>query len=235
MHIGILVTNTDSSEFAKRRPSDGEKFKTLLQPLRPDWDITALQVKDGEFPKSVHDFDGYVIGGSPASANGGEAWINTLMSFIRELDAEAIPTIGVCFGHQVIARALGGRIDKNPGGWGFGVSPTAFIKHEAWMFPPKEKLNLYAAHSEQVLELPRHAEMVGGSTFCPFGSYKIGNHIFTTEYHPEMTPEFFVDLTHELEKYIGMPVAQEARKQCEVPSDGNIFAQWMVQFFEMPR
>ena len=75
MHIGILVTNTDRSDFAKARASDGAKFTTLLQPLRPDWQFTPVQVVDEMFPKSPSEFDGYVIGGSPASVNGQEPWI----------------------------------------------------------------------------------------------------------------------------------------------------------------
>ena len=235
MHIGILVTNTDDSDFAKTRPADGEKFWALLQPLRPDWKFTAVQVKNGEFPETIHDFDGYVITGSPASANGSEAWIEKLMQFIRDLNAASIPTIGICFGHQIIARALGGRLAKNPGGWGFGISPTTFTAHEKWMTPAQGTMNLYAAHSEQVVELPKSAVALGGSSFCPIGSYKIGDHIFTTEYHPEMTPEFVNDLSYAFENYVGSEIATRAREQFKHPADGKIFAQWMVQFLEMRR
>lgn len=235
MNIGILVTNTDKSAFANARPKDGEKFRALLQPLRLSWQFTAVQVKDGEFPNHVDDFDGYVITGSPASANGNEAWIEKLMSFIRELHTKNIPTIGVCFGHQVIARALGGRVGRNPGGWGFGVMPTSYSVHENWMEPAQPLLNLYAAHNEQVLELPKGAEVLGGSDFCPIGSYKIGNAFFTTEYHPEMTTDFFTDLSREIESYIGPTAAEKARAQSTSPTDGKLFAKWMVQFLEMPR
>jgi GMP synthase-like glutamine amidotransferase len=235
MNIGILVTNTDVSEFAKQRPLDGEKFISLLQPLRPDWKFTAVQVKDGVFPRSAADFDGYVITGSPASANGPEAWVARLMDFIREIDAAKIPTVGVCFGHQLIARALGGTVSKNPNGWGFGIADTHFTQAEKWMAPKFETLSLYAAHNEQVTKLPVGAVVLGGSDFCPVGSYKIGNHIFTTEYHPEMTPEFVMDLSYAFEKYIGRDIAEKARVQFKSPAQGRIFAEWMIKFLEASR
>ncbi len=235
MKIGILVTNTDESAFAQARPKDGEKFRALLQPLRPDWTFTAFSVKDGIFPVNVDAFDGYVITGSPASANAAEAWIEQFMVFICALDDKRIPTIGICFGHQIIARALGGQVGKNPGGWGFGVAQTTYDEAEAWMLSAKKTISLYAAHVEQVLKVPASARVIGGSEFCPIGSYNIGQHIFTTEYHPEITKEFVTDLSFEFENYVGSGIAVRAREQFKSRTDGGLFALWMINFFELPR
>lgn len=236
MHIGILVTNTDESAFAQRHPKDGEKFRALLQPLRPDWIFTTILVKDGVFPHYLDAFDGFVITGSPASATGNDPWILKLMDTIRDIDQRKIPTVGICFGHQAIGRALGGELGKNPGGWGFGISPTYFEKHEAWMEPKAETLNLYSAHSEQVLRAPDRAVVLGGDDFCAVGSFRIGEHIFTTEYHPEMTPEFISALADEITPYVGEDIAHKAKRQIATQkADGKIFARWMVNFFEMKR
>jgi GMP synthase-like glutamine amidotransferase len=236
MHIGILVTNTDESDFAQAWPKDGEKFRRLLQPLRPDWTFEAVQVKDGDFPDRLDRFDGFVITGSPASAAGDDPWILKLMDMIRDIDQQKMPTVGICFGHQVIGRALGGEVGKNPGGWGFGISPTRFSTIEKWMEPKVETLNLYAAHSEQLRRPPIGAVILGGDEFCAVGSYRIGDHIFTTEYHPEMTPEFMTALADEIAPYVGADVAAKAKQQvASKQADGNVFAQWMVNFFEMKR
>lgn len=236
MHIGILVANTDESDFAKRHPKDGEKFRALLQPLRPDWTFEAVSVKDGEFPDRLERFDGFVISGSPASAAGDEPWVLKLLATIREIEARKIPTVGVCFGHQAIGRALGGEVGKNPGGWGFGISPTHFNVSERWMVPERGTLQLYSAHSEQLLRAPKGAVILGGDAACAIGSYRIGEHIFTTEYHPEMTPDFVAELVDEFAGYVGEKAADAARKQLATESaDGKTFAQWMVNFFEMKR
>ena len=235
MHIGILITNTDESAFAKRHPRDPEKFRALLQPLRPDWTFTPVLVKDGVFPAGVHDFEGYVIGGSPASVHDGEAWIERLLAFIREIDAARVPAVGACFGHQAIAMALGGEVGKNPGGWGFGLAQTEFPMSERWMVPERRTLELYAAHNEQVTRLPARGIVLGGSLFCPVGSYKIDDHIFTTQYHPEMTPGFIAALVEELADYVGPAVAGRACEQIKNPAEGSVFAEWALRFLEMPR
>lgn len=236
MHIGILVANTDESDFAQNWPKDGEKFRSLLQPLRPEWTFEAVLVKDGVFPESLERFDGFVITGSPASAAGDEPWILKLMDVVRDIDRKKIPTVGVCFGHQVIGRALGGEVGKNPGGWGFGISPTHFSTDESWMVPKVKTLNLYSAHAEQLLRPPVGAVILGGDDFCAVGSYRLGDHIFTTEYHPEMTPEFITALADEIAPYVGNEKATIAKKQISnTAADGKIFAQWMVNFLEMKR
>ena len=95
MHIGLLVTNTDDSDFAARHPRDAEKFATLLAGVRPGWDVSAFDLPKGEFPDGIQGFDGFVIGGSPASVRDDTAWIARLMDLIRTLaDALGVePTI----------------------------------------------------------------------------------------------------------------------------------------------
>jgi GMP synthase-like glutamine amidotransferase len=233
--IGILVTNTDTSDFAKSQPRDGEKFSAMMRSVRPSWSYPVYDCTQGEFPKSIDDCDGYIIGGSPASVNDDDAWIAQLMDLIRALHRAEKPVVGCCFGHQAIAKALGGDVGKNPGGWGFGVAPTGFTSAEDWMQPLASNVRLFAAHSEQVTRVPDAARVIGGDDFCPAASLLVGQHFLTTEYHPEMSKGFFVGLTHAFEKYIGHDVATHARQQAETPVDSVLFASWMAKFLEMPR
>jgi GMP synthase-like glutamine amidotransferase len=233
--IGILVTNTDHSEFAKRHDADGVKFTKLMKAVRPEWIYKVYNCTAGEFPKSVNECDGYIMGGSPASVNDDEPWIDSLMELIRKFDAAETPMVGCCFGHQAIAKALGGTVAKNPKGWGFGVARTHIAEDESWMSPAQSTLKLFAAHNEQVTKLPDKAVVVGGDDFCPAGAFKVGEHFMTTQYHPEMTKAFFVGLTHAFENYIGTDVAVRAREQAETETDSELFAQWVAEFLEMPR
>ena len=112
LHIAVLLSNDDTSPFAAQFPNDGQKVVQLLQPLRPNWSFEVLPVKDGVLPSGPEAFDGYVITGSPASVNDDALpWVGHLLDFIRAVDAARQPLIGLCFGHQAVARALGGYPD----------------------------------------------------------------------------------------------------------------------------
>lgn len=231
--IGILNTNTDYSDFASHWPGDGQRFTSLLSPLRPDWVFTNVDVRFGEFPARAEDFDGYVIGGSPSSVHDQEPWIERLKGFIREIDEKRIPTVGICFGHQAIAVALGGKVEKKA--WGLGLAPTQYAKREPWMEPWRPTIKLHSAHGEQVTQLPPAGERLGGDAFCPIGAFKVGQHMMTTEYHPELGRDFMTGLVEEMAPEIPPEIAGKARADLQGDADNKVFAEWMVRFLEMPR
>lgn len=223
MHIALLMTNTDESEFAQARPKDGEKFTTMIHSVRPEWDVTVFPVKDGVFPPEGARFDGWVIGGSPASVHDKDPWVGELFDLIRKLVAEGQPVFGACFGHQAIALALGGDVDKNPGGWVFGLVET-----EIEGVPMK----LYGSHFEQVVALPPDAVVLGGNPDCPVGSFAIPGRVMTTQYHPEMSHGFITDLVEEYADALPPEVVARARGSLEVKADSGVIAERIAQFFE---
>ena len=235
MRIGILMTNTDLSAFGQRHPHDGEKFEGLLKPLRPDWTFETVMVRDGVFPKDAGAFDGYIITGSPASVHDDLPWIAPLFSLIREIDLRRIPTIGCCFGHQAIAAALGGEVGLNPRGWGLGAADTHFARTDPCMQPHRKTIRLHAAHNEQVTKLPLGAVLLGGDDACPAAAYQIGGHILTTQYHPEMTPDFIAALVDELGGELTPADIARAKTELARPAESGVFAEWMVRFLEHGR
>jgi GMP synthase-like glutamine amidotransferase len=230
--IGILLTSNDTSDFAKQHPTLGEKFQDLLQPLRPDWTFDVISVKDNIFPASPDAYDGYIITGSPASVNDDEEWVINLLTFIRVLADRNIQTFGSCFGHQAIAVALGGAVGVSAKGWGLGTAKTHFDQFAPWMTPRYNELTLSAAHSEQVTQLPKEAVVLGGDAFCPVGAYRIGNHVFATEYHPEMTMDFISELIDAMEEDLDAATISRAKASLENGNQGKEFAQWIVNFLE---
>ncbi len=235
MHIAILVTNTDRSDFAARHPRDGEKFTAMLHALRPDWRVTTFDLTSGEYPLSLAGFDGAIIGGSPASVNDTDEWIANLGPLIRRIVADGLPLFGACFGHQAIARALGGHVAHNPGGWVLGVTETQVTKVAPWMTGTVGALRVNAAHTEQVVALPPGARVLAGNGDCPVGVYAIGTQVFATQYHPEMTDGFLAAAVEEFGPKISAQVCAAARASLSPPAETARLVDWVVRFFEQSR
>ena len=226
MHIAILMTNTDESDFAQARPKDGVKFTTMIQRVRPDWKVTVFAVKDGEFPPAGARFDGWLIGGSPASVHDKDPWVGQLFALIRRLVEEGQPIFGACFGHQAIAMALGGEVGPNPGGWVFGLVETTI---------EGAPIKLYGSHVEQVTRLPAGAIVLGGTAECPVGSFAVPGRVMTTQYHPEMSHEFIGDLVEEYAAELPEDVVLRARESLTKRADSDAIAERIARFFEGQR
>lgn len=224
MHIAVLMTNTDESEFAQCHPKDGEKFAAMIRSVRPDWQVTSYAVKDGTFPTDDTRFDGWLITGSPASVHDDAPWIDELKALIRRLDRHRAPLFGACFGHQAIAEALGGQVGRNPGGWVFGLTETTM---------EGQPIKLYASHIQQVVRLPEAARVTGGNADCPMGSFAVGDHILTTQYHPEMSHAFITALVDEYADDLPEPVVTRARADLAAHrADSARIAERIARFFE---
>ncbi|MCV2893258.1 type 1 glutamine amidotransferase [Lentibacter sp. XHP0401] len=222
MHIAVLVTNTDESTFAQAWPKDGEKFPSMMRRVRPDWCFTAYEVKDGVFPESLDGIDGVMITGSPSSVNSDAPWVARLLEVIREIYAADVPMIGACFGHQAIAKALGGEVSRNPDGWVHGLVDVNL---------GEARLPLYASHIEQVSRLPEGADVIATGPGCPVGGFQIGR-IMTTQYHPEMEPDFMAALVEELASELPLAVTEAARASMVGPADMTGMAERMALFLE---
>ena len=232
MHIAILVTNTDHSAFADRHPKDGEKFTRFLHSVRPNWQLSVFQVESGVFPDDPAEFDGLLITGSPASIHDDFAWIPTLKQLIVEAFSAGQPIFGACFGHQAIAEALGGKVGANPGGWVFGAVEVASLERPDWAAELDDRFILYAAHKEQVETLPKGAETIASGPGCPHAGYRIGDKLYTTQYHPEMEHGFIKALTEELRGELPDDVVEGALASLKDHADGMRYAESVARFFE---
>lgn len=230
--IAILNTNTDRSAFAARFPDDGHKVIAGLEPLRPDWQFDVWQASDGVFPPEPAAYQGWVLTGSVASVNAGEPWMLRLADTVRLLHQRRVPLAGLCFGHQMVAHALGGGVGPSPGGWRIGTALTHYAVQLPFMQPEQASLNLYAAHEEQVLQPPPGARVLGGDAFAPHAALALGDHIFTSQYHPELSGEFMRALLDEYAGEWSPDLAAQARAQVEQPVDAALFMRWLAQFLE---
>lgn len=234
MKLATLVTNTDDSAFAHARDLDDAKFAKLIAMVRPGWQTSAFNLKDGVFPDDPAAFDGVMITGSPASVHDGVPWIARLEELIRQMVGQGVPVFGACFGHQAIAKALGGTVGYNPDGWALGLVETQVSAPAPWM-GKAGRFALYAAHKEQVTEPPAGVRILTETPGCPVGGFAIGGHVYTTQYHPEIAPQFMADLLDEIAGEVPQEVLAQARATLANPPDQRDFAETIARFFETAR
>ncbi len=235
MRLLTLVTNTDFSAFAKARPLDDAKFAALLAEVRPEWALSPVWVCKDEFPENWADFDGILLTGSPASVRAADPWMIRLEALIREIVDRGVPLFGACFGHQIIAKALGAPIVRNPEGWAHGAIEVTRAQRTPWS-GPDETFTLYGSHIEQVGSLPLGAERIFESPGCPIAGFALGRSVFTIQHHPEMTQDFISDLVEEYCDFVGPEVTETARRSiADQPVRRARFAEEIAAFFEQGR
>lgn len=232
MQLAILVTNTDSSDFARAHQSDGEKFTSFIQRVRPDWVCRVYQAKDGVFPSDITIFDGVIVTGGPASVHDNAPWVDWLMEVIGDAYRARVPLFGASFGHQAIAAALGGRVTRNPDGYGYGLSEISLSYRPPWMVDLPNPIALYGAHAEQVSRAPDDARTVLTARDCEIAGFAISDRVYTTQHHPEMGPTFFAALTDEIEARIGPDIAHAGRASMTRLPDMLTFSESVATFFE---
>ncbi len=232
VRVDVLLMNTDRSAFAQRHPDDAQKVITALQAVRPHWAYRTWAARDGELPPDPLAADAWVLTGSVASVTQPEPWMERTADALRQRHAAGRALVGLCFGHQLIAQALGGAVGLNAGGFRLGVADTALAAQEAWMDPPLPHLSLFAAHEDQVQQPPPGARVLGGNAFCPVGAYAIGQHVLCTQYHPELTRPFMRDLLASFGHKFGAQVVARAATEIEQPVDAALFMHWVARFVE---
>lgn len=230
MKIGILETEQLKPEIVKQYGSYGDMTIRLLRAVDEDVSFQTYQVISGEYPNDSNDCDAFLITGSKASAYDNEPWIKQLESYITTLAEQQQKLIGICFGHQLIAQALGGKVEKSNKGWGVGVMASDVLQNKSWMQPAQEQYSLLVSHQDQVVELPDGAERIAGSDFCINSSYQVSNHILGFQGHPEFTVEYAQQSMDKRRKIIGEERYQQAQGSLDKTIDHRTVARWILNF-----
>lgn len=234
MKLGILKCDRVSDEFIADHGQYPEMFANLLQPADPTLEYLIFDAEHGELPSDIHVVDAYLITGSRHGVNDGLPWVEQLEDFVRQLHAAQKKAIGICFGHQVIAKALGGQVIKSPKGWGVGMSQNTLFIHKEWMKKSKQQFNLLVSHQDQVVELPQGAEVLAGSDFCPYFMMQISHHFLTVQGHPEFTKAYSRDLMVSREDALNEREYNRGIKSLELSEDDALMAQWIIDFIRYP-
>lgn len=232
IRIGVLVAGEPPEELRGKYADYGEMARALLATGEAELEFTSYAVRNDEFPASADAHDAWLITGSRFSAYDDLPWIKRLAAFIRELDARRRPLIGICFGHQLIAEALGGKVERARAGWGVGVHAWHIDKPASWMDGVAGDFALVASHQDQVTQLPPGAERIAGSDFCPIAMYHIGDHVFAMQAHPEFTRQYSRELMEVRRGLIGDERIDRGMASLQHEVDADTVAHWMLKFLE---
>ena len=233
MKIAILDTVPEEFWHHDNGVTDGEKFVYMLSPWLPDVDLAVYYVAESQFPPQEEKFDGYLITGSPISVNDDFGWISQLEDLVRQLSARQKKIAGFCFGHQLIASALGGEVADNENGWHIGLFDVHIEKLQSWMHPAQLSTSLYHFNKERVVILPADAEPYARSDQYPNLGFTAGNHIMAIQGHPEQSLRAMHNFLKATEGMVPENVAQQAMASMEsAHPDAALWGRWIAGFYQ---
>lgn len=232
--INILLCDTFPGLLPESIPSHEYLFEKRFHSVDPNIVFKVYRTLDGELPEHPVPDEIYLITGSNNAAYDTLPWILDLQEWIREAAKLQVPLVGICFGHQVIAQALGGRVERYADGWGVGIREMEVLDADLLPFFPDKKMRLIVNHHDQVMELPEEATPLATSDFCRFEGFRICHHILTFQGHPEFTVDYERHLILNHAEDEDDTVKQRALAPLEtMEHQGKRAAEFMVDFFRI--
>lgn len=233
MKVGLLLCDDVMPELQPTYRNYPDMFADLLTQAEPSLQLVVYRVLDGDYPPAPESCDGYVISGSKSGVNDDEQWIRDFEQYVARLCQLKIPLVGICFGHQMIAKALGGKVERANNGWGVGVANYQLSDRNVpqWIDPALNNFSLNAIHQDQVTLLPEDATTLASSDFCPIAMFTVGKHALAVQGHPEFPSAYLDDLLDRRQDRIPPSVYQSAKQSMSLPNDSLAVAQWIIAFF----
>lgn len=224
MRIGILQTGHLPDAMIAETGDYDVLFRRLLDGRGLSFE--TFNVVDMEFPASVEDAEGWLVTGSRHGVYDALPFMAPLKRFLLDAMAAGQPVVGICFGHQILAEALGGRVEKAQAGWQVGAKAYA----------GDAPLRLNAWHQDQVLEPPAGADVIATHEGCPYAGLIYGDRALTLQAHPEFTSREVRELMEKRAPGVVPPErVAEAAGQLDAANDNDTAADLMARFFKERR
>lgn len=225
MLIGLLQTGHAPEALRAGFGGYPDMFERLL--AGHGFTFARYAVVDGEFPASVDAAEGWLLTGSRHGAYDDLPFIPPLETFIRDARAALVPMVGICFGHQIMAQALGGQVEKHPGGWVVGPQTYDFdgtpIRLNAW-------------HQDQVIEPPPDAQVVGQNAGCVYAALRYDDWGYSVQAHPEFSDAFIEGLIETRARgVVPADLTTAAQRAMGAPNDAAVVADRIAAFFHQHR
>ncbi|VAW67196.1 Glutamine amidotransferase, class I [hydrothermal vent metagenome] len=233
MKIGILEADILDEDVQRKYGNYTDMFKELFLSVDSNLSFVSYNVVSFERPVDINECDAYLITGSKFSAYDKDEWIYKLKDLIVELVKHQKKLIGICFGHQIIADALGGEVKKSKKGWGVGCMLSDVKINKNGLKPIKKSFNLLVSHQDQVTKMPANAMLVAGSDFCPVSSFSISDYVLSFQGHPEFNESYLKLIMRKRRDKIGEQVYKNAIESLNNQPNSKEVAQCILNFIKL--
>ena len=233
LRIGILECDHAIPELRDEHGDYSDMFADLVSAEHTAIEYSLYDLTADQFPVDISACDAYIVTGSKIGVYEDLPWINKAKDLVRKLYDNKIPTIGICFGHQLIAESLGGKVVKaDDKGRGLGVQTWDIKSKPEWMGDfLSASLSLNACHQDQIIELPGNSELIAGSDFCPIAGFQIGT-MLGIQGHPEFNKEYTKYLFDKYEDTLDLETKNITLDSFEKTADSKIVGAWMLDFIQ---
>ena len=231
--IGILLTDHVLDDLQPKHGDQDDFYFKIFGEADVNIKLKIYDVTLNNYPSDMDECDGYLITGSKLSVYDDVKWIKDLEQYIRVLNEQKKFLLGVCFGHQLIAKALGGEVSKAKIGWVTGLQSYTFHHNFPWLSDLNQDVKLIHSHQDQITKLPDQATLVASSKNVPIAMYYIDDHIMSIQGHPEFTNEYAYDVVCKRRDIIGEELFRRTEESLLNESSSYLeVTNWWIQFFK---
>ena len=231
--IGILLTDHVLDDLQPKHGDQDDFYFKIFGEADINIKLKIYDVTLNNYPSYMDECDGYLITGSKLSVYDDVKWIKDLEQYIRVLNEQKKFLLGVCFGHQLIAKALGGEVCKAEIGWVTGLQSYTFHHNFPWLSDLNQDVKLIHSHQDQITKLPDQATLVASSKNVPIAMYYIDDHIMSIQGHPEFTNEYAYDVVCKRRDIIGEELFRRTEESLLNESSSYLeVTNWWIQFFK---
>ncbi len=231
LDLGLILCDDVPEDGRERFGNYTGMFTRGLQAADPDVRLTPYNAYLGELPDAPGDHAGYLVSGSGASVFEDRQWIRDAMAFIRRCRDDRVRVVGICFGHQLIAHALGGETIRSDNGWGFGIHRARLTAGRDWIDADSPEFRLIVIHQDQVVSLPPGFETIASNDFCPHSIITDDDLMLGIQGHPEFSKDYCAYRAEARRELIGEPKYQETLELlANNETDSTAVLGWVSRF-----
>lgn len=234
MKLTIIETGQAPDAIRDQFPDYPDMFRQMFDAVDAGIECETVSIVRGAALPDPERLEAVIYTGSPAGVYEDHPWIPPLMQFIRASAEARLPQVGICFGHQAMAEALGGKVEKSDKGWGVGRHRYDILSAPGWVGAAPPEMAVAVSHQDQVILKPAAADIVARSGFTEYAglSYR-GFPALSFQCHPEFEPDFAAALySARRGKTLAEDEAEAAVASLQGACDRRFLASWIASFLK---